>query len=87
VNARDQIGAKGCMHGTVALDAAHGGKLRRADHDVEMRLAGAIIARMAGMALAVIDHFQLIRRKSLRQFVMNLVYDWHISVNPLQSAG
>jgi len=42
---------------------------------------------MAGMALAVIDHFQLIRRKSLRQFVMNHVYDWHISVNPLQSAG
>jgi hypothetical protein len=39
------------------------------------------------VAVAVIDHLQPIGGESIGQFVVNLVRDWHISVNPLQSVA
>lgn len=87
MDARDEVGAQGGVDGAVALDAAHGRKGGGAQDDVEMSLSGAIIACVACVAVAVIDHLQPIRGESIGQFVVNLVCDWHISVNPLQSVA
>lgn len=85
VDAPDQIGAESGVDGTVALDPAHRGEAFGADGDVEMRLAAAIIACVAGVAVAVIHHFQMVGRKGFGQFAVNFVSNRHYFVNPLQS--
>lgn len=52
------------MHGTVARDAGLTGKFGRAQHDVEMAFATAVIARMAGVTPAVVADLDLASLKS-----------------------
>jgi hypothetical protein len=85
VDAGDQIGAESCMDGAMALDAAHGRKGGSAQNDVEMGFASAIIARVACVAVAIVDHLDVAWRKDLGKFALYLVCDCHISVKPLQS--
>lgn len=77
MNAADQFGAECGMHCTVPFDPAHRPKDRRADHDVEMRLAAFAPAPVTAMFFAVIDHFKRTRRESGTEAGMYFVCNAH----------
>lgn len=85
MNPRDQIGAKGGMDRPMALHAVHRAECGVTNCHTEMRLPGAIITRMACVAVAVIDHIQLLGAESSVQLRINFLCNRHMSVNPLQS--
>jgi len=61
-----QIG-KGAVHQPLARDAVQSGKSGTFDRHRKMRLAGAVVAHVAGVVMTVIRHDQLRRVERLRQ--------------------
>lgn len=82
VDAADQIGAKGGMHGAVALQAAHRSKGPGTDHHVEMCLTTFTPTAVPAMLFTVIVNCKGCWRKTCGQSQVYFVLDRHLSTLP-----
>jgi hypothetical protein len=78
-----EIGTKGCMNRPVPLDPAHLLENRRPDQHIEMSFPTLAVTRMAPMAFAVIDNFEVFGGKCRRQPRLNFLSNAHFSPDPL----
>lgn len=74
---RDNIRPEGDMNSAVPRHARHFRKSGRCNHHFPMAFARSVIARVTGMAMAVIDHLQRGGRKRRLQCVVNFLFKRH----------
>jgi DnaJ-like protein len=70
-----QVAERG-VDGALALEAGLAGESGRFDGDREMAFAAAVVAGMAAMLVAVVDHFEPGRSERLAQAFVDLGRDW-----------
>ena len=79
--------AKGRVHAAMPIHPAERCQGGRAQQDAEMAFPAAIVTRMPGVAVAVVDDFEPLGREGGGQSLGNLVRYGHFSALPLQSGG